>query len=105
MSKNKKKAPIQGLKFSIKEENLLGIYADVVRISHGLHGFTLDFGQYIPEKNTFEILTRIKMSPTHAKSLLPALTENIRKYEGQFGEILIPGQTSSKTKEDLTYIG
>lgn len=114
MSKDTKeeKKVSRGLRFSIKEENLLGVYSDVVRISHGLHGFTLDFGVYVPEKNTFEIHTRVKMSPTHAKSLLPALAENIRKYEEQFGGICLPGQAPSKAKgeakkkrEDLTYIG
>ena len=32
------------------------------------------------------------MSPEHAKRLLAALNDNIRKYESQFGTIELPGQ-------------
>ena len=37
-----------------------------------------------------QVGSRIIMTPEHAKRLLGALTENIRKYESQFGEIRLP---------------
>ena len=36
------------------------------------------------------IITHSSSEFIHAKRLLGALTENIRKYEGQFGEIKLP---------------
>jgi hypothetical protein len=36
------------------------------------------------------------MTPQHAKSLLRALDENIKKYESQFGEIQILGDAKAK---------
>ena len=37
-----------------------------------------------------QVASRVIMTPEHAKRLLGALTENLRKYESQFGEIRLP---------------
>ncbi|MDE6255099.1 MAG: DUF3467 domain-containing protein, partial [Muribaculaceae bacterium] len=34
------------------------------------------------------VVSRVIMSPENAKQLLFALTDNIKKYEAQFGEIM-----------------
>ncbi|HDD26433.1 MAG TPA: DUF3467 domain-containing protein [Acidilobales archaeon] len=69
-------------------------YSDVVRISHTYTSFILDFGYFIPPREGEEpkiyIHTRIYMSPQHAKLLLKALQDNIRKYEQKVGEIRLP---------------
>jgi hypothetical protein len=38
------------------------------------------------------VQTRIVMTPLNAKLLLNALTENLEKFEAQFGEIIVPTQ-------------
>ena len=45
-----------------------------------------------PGQNKPEVVSRVIMSPEHAKRLLAALNDNIRKYESQFGTIELPGQ-------------
>lgn len=34
------------------------------------------------------VVSRVMMTPENAKQLLFALTDNIKKYEAQFGEIM-----------------
>ncbi|OFV68306.1 MAG: hypothetical protein SCAL_000946 [Candidatus Syntrophoarchaeum caldarius] len=108
----KGKSDISSIKFNISEDKLEGIYSNVARISNSLHDFTIDFGVFIPEKETFEVLTRIKLSPNHAKVFLQAFKENVANYERKFGTINVPGVAQkdaedggAEKKEDLTYIG
>jgi hypothetical protein len=41
-----------------------------------------------------KVVSRIIMSPIHAKMLQAALAQNINNYERQFGEIRMPQRTS-----------
>jgi hypothetical protein len=43
-----------------------------------------------------KVYARIVMAPQHAKSLSRALTENVEKYEQQYGEIKLIGAESNK---------
>lgn len=61
-------------------------------ISHSPAEFVFDFTRILPGKPKAKVYARIVMAPQHAKSLLKALEENIRKYEEQYGEITIHGQ-------------
>lgn len=93
------------IKFEVDEESKEGIYSNVVRITHGLHDFTLDFGLYIEDEQKFKVLARIRTSPSHAKSLLNALKGNIDKYEEKFGDIKLPVEKGGEEEEEeLTYI-
>jgi hypothetical protein len=106
------KPEVRAIKFNIPEDKLEGTYSNVARITNSLHDFTIDFGVFIPEKESFEVLTRIKLSPNHAKVFLQALKENVANYERKFGTINVPGvskksesEEEAEKKEDLTYIG
>ncbi len=44
------------------------------------------------------------MAPEHVKRLMAALTDNIGKYEAQFGEIEIPGQPQPQATINLADI-
>lgn len=110
-TREREKSEVRAVRFSISEDKMIGVYSNVARITHSLHDFTIDFGTFIPEKDTFEILARIKLSPSHAKVFLQALRENVASYEKKFGAINVgstggheSGQEEQK-KEDLTYIG
>ena len=74
----------------IKPEVAQGRYANLAIITHSSSEFILDFAQNMPGMPKMQVASRIIMTPEHAKRLLGALTENIRKYEGQFGEIRPP---------------
>ena len=74
----------------IKPEVAQGRYANLAIITHSSSEFILDFAQNMPGMPKMQVASRIIMTPEHAKRLLVALTENIRKYEGEFGEIRLP---------------
>ena len=70
------------------------VYANVAFISHTPAEMVIDFAQVLPRMAKGQVLSRIIMSPIHAKMLQHALTQNIAKYESQFGEIRLPTQPS-----------
>lgn len=54
----------------------------------------IDFAQVFPRVPKGQIVSRVILSPLHAKLLQRALAHNIANYERQFGEIRIPTQPS-----------
>jgi hypothetical protein len=71
-------------------------YANVVNFTMGAHDVVLDFGFKTPEQSVkqsleYEIVARIAMSLSHAKSMLPILARLIAQYESQIGPITSPG--------------
>lgn len=65
-------------------------YANLAFITHTPAEIVLDFAQYLPRMPKGAVVSRIIMSPMHAKLLQMALAQNIQKYERQFGEIRLP---------------
>jgi len=84
------------LNIELGPEEAEGIYSNLVLISHSPAEFVMDFTRILPGKPKAKVYSRIIMAPQHAKSLLNALQENIKKYEEQFGEIKIHGQEHGK---------
>ena len=74
----------------IKPEVAQGRYANLAIITHSSSEFILDFAQNMPGLPKMQVTSRVIMTPEHAKRLLGALSENIRKYESQFGEFRLP---------------
>ncbi len=87
----------QKLQVNILKEALASLYSDIVFMNFSPFGLTLDFGQQLPAAKRIEIVSRVSMSPQHAKVLANALIENIKNYEKQFGEIKI----TDKMKKDI----
>ena len=77
----------------IKPEVAQGHYANLAIITHSSSEFILDFAQNMPGLPKMQVTSRVIMTPEHARRLLGALNENIRKYESQFGEIKLPVNT------------
>ena len=69
-------------------------YANLVRIAHTPSEVMLDFARLLPGDPGAKIVSRVLLSPLSAKLLIRALTENLSKYETQFGEIEIPQKQS-----------
>lgn len=69
-------------------------YANTVMITHTAVEVIFDFIQVMPNDNRARVQKRIMMTPTHAKLLLGALQENLRKYESNHGEIDAPQRQS-----------
>lgn len=71
-------------------KNLTAVYSNVAFMRYTPAEILIDFAQVLPGTPRGQILSRIIMSPMHAKMLQRALAENIAKYERQFGEIRMP---------------
>lgn len=72
-------------------DDLKSQYVNFVRISHTASEFIMDFSLLLPGVNKPQVDSRIVMSPTAAKLFLRAMTENLKRYETNFGEITVPG--------------
>jgi len=70
------------------------IYSNIVRITHSPSEFVFDFARLLPGSAHALVLSRTIMSPLSAKLLHRALSDNLAKYEANFGEIKIPGDSS-----------
>ena len=81
------------LNIEIGEHESEGIYANLAMIAHSPQEIIIDFARVMPGAVKTKVLSRIIMTPAHAKMLKRALEENIKKFENQYGEIKIQGGT------------
>jgi len=77
----------QQVQIKADERELLGQYSNLVMIHHNAEEFTLNFIYIFPSVPQGKLVGSLIVSPAHAKRLLRALTENITRYEAQFGTI------------------
>ena len=82
----------QQINIELGEKEAEGIYSNLAIISHSPAEFVIDFTRILPGVPKARVHARIVMTPQHAKLLLHALNDNIRKYEGQYGEVAMDGQ-------------
>ncbi|MCS7250344.1 MAG: DUF3467 domain-containing protein [candidate division WOR-3 bacterium] len=75
------------ISIEISEKEAEGIYSNFFLIAHSPHEFIIDFARMLPGLPKAKVFTRVILTPAHAKLLLSALEDNIKKYENQFGEI------------------
>jgi len=94
---NKKKDPHQPQQQQIQIEvgDLEGTYSNLAIISHSTAEFIFDFTRLLPGTPKAKVHARVIMTPQHAKLLLNALGENIRKFEQTFGEIKAEGNMNA----------
>ena len=75
------------LNIELSEEVAEGVYSNLAIISHSTSEFVVDFIRMMPNVPQAKVKSRIILTPEHAKRLLTALADNVRKYEQQFGMI------------------
>jgi len=75
------------LQIKADEKELLGLYSNLAMIHHNADEFTLNFIYVFPNVPQGKLVSSIILSPGHAKRMLNALSENIARYESQFGPI------------------
>lgn len=56
-------------------------------ITHSSSEFILDFIRVMPGVPKAGVKSRVILTPEHAKRLMRALEDNVRKYESSFGNI------------------
>jgi hypothetical protein len=70
--------------------NLEAVYSNFALITHSPSEVVIDFARALPNTPATRICARVIMTPLNAKLLLNALTDNLRKFEAQYGEIVMP---------------
>jgi len=91
MEEQAKQNPNQ-LNIELNEEIAQGIYSNLAIITHSTSEFIIDFVRVMPGVPKASVKSRIILTPEHAKRLLMALQDNVKKFELQNGLIKVnPG--------------
>lgn len=93
------------LQVNISADALKALYSDVVFLNSNPFGLTLDFGQHLLAGQRVEIVTRVSLSPQHAKVLAGKLFEHVKQYEKQFGEIKITDKMKEMSEKNIGFKG
>ncbi|MDD3094699.1 MAG: DUF3467 domain-containing protein [Candidatus Neomarinimicrobiota bacterium] len=75
------------IEININEKVAEGKYSNLQMVTHGPGEFILDFCQLLPGLPKANVVSRLILSPQHAKALMKTLTANISRYEEHFGQI------------------
>lgn len=95
MNSNKEQKS-QQINIELGEKEAEGIYSNLAIISHSPAEFIIDFTRVVPGIPKAKVHARIITTPQHAKMLLRALEDNVKKFESKFGEIKIDNQVNSQ---------
>ena len=88
MEQAKKPEGQQGqVNIELSEEMAEGVYSNLAIINHSPSEFVVDFVQMMPGVPKAKVKSRIVITPQHAKRLLNALGDNVKRFEQQFGTI------------------
>lgn len=90
--------PQHQIQIELGDKEAEGVYANLAMITNSPTEVIIDFARVMPRTPKARVLSRIIMTPMHAKLLLRALTDNIKKYENQFGEIKVHGSPDQNSK-------
>lgn len=66
-------------------DDLKGRFSNAAQVSHQDDHFILDF--FVAALPAGQLVSRVIVTPRHMKSLEKAISEQLKKYEDQFGKI------------------
>jgi uncharacterized protein (DUF1778 family) len=98
MSEHKNK---NQLNIELTEDIADGVYSNLAIITHSNSEFVVDFARVLPGVPKAKVKSRIVLTPQHAKRLLRALSENVKKFEALHGNI----QESEMQAMPMTFSG
>lgn len=75
------------INIELDETTADGIYSNLAIINHSNTEFVVDFINIMPGVPKAKVKSRIILTPQHAKRLVNALADNIRRFETVHGEI------------------
>jgi hypothetical protein len=81
------KAKKNQIQIELKEEVAQGTYSNLAVITHSSSEFVLDFVRVMPGVPKAEVKSRVILTPEHAKRLLKALEDNVKKFEKVHGPV------------------
>tara|TARA_B100000029_G_scaffold515653_1_gene623772 strand:- start:20 stop:343 length:324 start_codon:yes stop_codon:yes gene_type:complete len=73
-----------------------GEYSNFAVVTHSPAEFIMDYIRVLPGMTKSKVKSRIIMAPMHAKTLMMALQDNIKKFEDKFGSIKVAKQSNLK---------
>jgi hypothetical protein len=84
--------PQEQISIQTDAQTVVGVYSNLMMISHRKEEFILDFLFVQPQRApqgqaVANLRARVITSPEHMKRILKAMQENIRRYEQTFGII------------------
>jgi len=77
----------QQINIELTDEIADGIYANLAVINHSASEFIVDFINIMPGVPKAKVKARIILTPQHAKRLVRALNENVKRFESVHGVI------------------
>ncbi|MGI6718180.1 MAG: DUF3467 domain-containing protein [Bacteroidales bacterium] len=75
------------INIELSDEMAEGIYSNLAVITHSNAEFIIDFIKILPGMPKAKVKSRIVLTPQHAKRLMNALNENLKKYESVYGKV------------------
>ena len=75
------------INIEISEEVSEGQYANLAIITHSHAEFVIDFVNVMPGTPKSKVKSRIILTPFHAKRLMKAMIDNVKKFEATNGII------------------
>ncbi|MFP4489799.1 MAG: DUF3467 domain-containing protein [Bacteroidales bacterium] len=75
------------INIELNDEVAQGIYSNLAVITHSSSEFVVDFVRIMPGIKKAQVKSRVILTPEHAKRLLGALADNIKKYESVHGPV------------------
>lgn len=88
MSDNNEASKQGQINIELDEKIAEGIYSNLAIINHSVSEFVVDFVSIMPGTPKSKVKSRIILTPQHAKRLLKALGENVKRFESSHGEIV-----------------
>lgn len=79
--------PQNQINIEISEEVAEGTYVNLAIITHSHAEFVIDFVNVMPGTPKSKVKNRIILTPFHAKRLMKAMIDNVKKFESANGSI------------------
>lgn len=84
---DQKKTKEGQINIELDDKTAEGTYSNLAIINHSVSEFIVDFISLMPGQPKAKVKSRIILTPQHAKRLVKALAENVKKFEQHHGEI------------------
>ena len=75
------------INIELDDKTAEGTYSNLAIINHSVSEFIVDFISVMPGQPKAKVKSRIILTPQHAKRLVKALAENVKRFEKNHGEI------------------
>jgi hypothetical protein len=79
------------ISIELNEQVAQGTYSNLAIITHSTSEFVVDFVRLMPGMPKAPVVSRVILTPEHAKRLLNALQDNVSKFEKSHGAIKVEG--------------